>query len=99
VRNPDILSDAGKWKRAKGSGPILVGFALETDAQEVHAREKLAAKNLDLVIGNGPASFGSSQIRPLWIERDGNVRRLPEISKKALSSEIGHWLARTLPKK
>lgn len=96
VKNPDILAEAGAWKARRSAGPLLVGFALETDSLDVHARRKLSEKNLDLVIGNGPSSFGSARIRPLWIERNGRARRLPVITKKALSSEIGRWLAAAL---
>lgn len=99
VKNPDILADAGRWKKTMAAKTALVGFALETDSVEIHAKKKLLKKNLDLVIGNGPSSFGSAQIRPLWIEKSGRVRRFPEISKKALSSEIGRWLAASLPEK
>jgi phosphopantothenoylcysteine decarboxylase/phosphopantothenate--cysteine ligase len=93
VKNPDILGEAGARKRRTGRGPLLVGFALETNALEAYARKKLVEKNLDLVIGNTPRSFGSRRITPLWIERNGPARRLPSMTKNALSSEIGRWLA------
>lgn len=94
VRNPDILAEAGERKRRIGRGPLLVGFALETGALEARAKGKLRAKSLDLVIGNTPASFGSEAIKPLWIEKSGLVRRLPRMTKKALSSEIARWISR-----
>jgi phosphopantothenoylcysteine decarboxylase / phosphopantothenate---cysteine ligase len=91
VRNPDILEDAGRWKGKKRQ-LILVGFALETNQLDRRAIAKLKGKNLDLIIGNSPESFGSSSIRPLWIEKSGTKRRLGRITKKALSSRIARWL-------
>jgi len=96
LKNPDILANAGAFKRKSGKGPVLVGFALETRALEASSRKKLREKNLDLIIGNTPASFGSDRIRPLWIEKSGSLRRFPVMTKKALSSEIGRWLAAAL---
>jgi phosphopantothenoylcysteine decarboxylase / phosphopantothenate---cysteine ligase len=92
VSNPDILAQAGRWK-GRRPRPILVGFALETRNVEREARRKLAAKNLDLVIGNTPESFASPSIRPVWIERGAPAQTLPRMSKKALSSRISRWLA------
>lgn len=97
VRNPDILADAGRWKGARPR-PLLVGFALETHRLESYARRKLRDKNLDLVIGNSPDSFGSPSIRPLWLERNGSALRLPRLTKKALSSHLVQWLSRRLTK-
>jgi phosphopantothenoylcysteine decarboxylase / phosphopantothenate---cysteine ligase len=92
VPNPDILAEAGRWKRAR-SRPVLIGFALETGGVEAAARGKLQRKNLDLVIGNTPESFASAAIRPVWIERGAPALRLPRMTKKALSSRISRWLA------
>ncbi len=45
----DILATLGKRKQA---GQILVGFALETQNEEEHAKGKLVKKNLDLIVLN-----------------------------------------------
>src|SRR5574341_1319654 len=45
---PDILGELGKRKK----GQILVGFAAETDDVVANARDKLAKKNLDLLVAN-----------------------------------------------
>ena len=95
IANPDILLDAGRWKRSRAR-PLLVGFALETHDLEREARRKLIAKNLDLIIGNSPDTFSSPSIKPLWIERDGLPRALSRQSKKALSSLIARWTFRRL---
>ncbi len=48
-KTEDILANLGKLKKKK---QFLVGFALETENEEAHAKAKLAKKNLDLIILN-----------------------------------------------
>ena len=45
----DILASLGKQKTTK---QILVGFALETNQEEMYAKDKLERKNLDLIVLN-----------------------------------------------
>ena len=52
----DILSDLGKSKKAN---QILVGFALETDNEQVNARKKLVKKNLDIIVLNSLNDAGA----------------------------------------
>jgi phosphopantothenoylcysteine decarboxylase/phosphopantothenate--cysteine ligase len=92
LRNPDILAEAGREKKKRKSFPLLIGFSLETENMEKFALKKLKAKNLDLIIGNGPRSFSSRTIRPLWAERSGERRRLPLMSKKNLALKIARWM-------
>ncbi len=49
TRTPDSLQWLGENKKAK---QILIGFAMETDNLEEHAREKIGRKKLDWVVGN-----------------------------------------------
>jgi phosphopantothenoylcysteine decarboxylase / phosphopantothenate---cysteine ligase len=52
-RTKDILADLGSMRAGLGSaGPILVGFAAETDDVLVKAREKRARKKVDLIVAN-----------------------------------------------
>lgn len=46
--NPDVLAEVA----ALDDGPFTVGFAAETENLEVHAREKLKNKKLDMVAAN-----------------------------------------------
>lgn len=97
VKNPDILAEVGRMNphpalSPKGRGRLLVGFALETDNLEKNGLKKLREKNLDLIIANDPASFSSSHIRPLWMERNGNPRRLGKMSKQKLAQKLAQWL-------
>lgn len=48
-KTEDILATLG---RLKTENQILIGFALETENEEEHAKGKLARKNLDLIILN-----------------------------------------------
>jgi len=50
VRNPDIAGWAGHHRN--GARPYLVGFAAESENLLEAAREKLAEKNLDLIVAN-----------------------------------------------
>lgn len=48
IKNKDIVSEvAHRDKR-----PFVVGFAAETQDMEKHAKDKLARKNLDMLVGN-----------------------------------------------
>jgi phosphopantothenoylcysteine decarboxylase/phosphopantothenate--cysteine ligase len=48
VKNPDILKTMGDKKMNQ----FLVGFALETQNEEDHAKSKLEKKNLDMIVLN-----------------------------------------------
>jgi phosphopantothenoylcysteine decarboxylase/phosphopantothenate--cysteine ligase len=94
VRNPDVLMNAGKWKKTSGRDhPLLVGYALETGRIEQAMKTKMKEKNLDLIIGNTPDSFAGETITPLWLERGGKIRRYPRMSKKNLGEKIFMWAA------
>ncbi|SMD38146.1 phosphopantothenoylcysteine decarboxylase / phosphopantothenate--cysteine ligase [Reichenbachiella faecimaris] len=49
IKNKDIAAEMGKRKLAH---QINVGFALETEKEELYAQEKLAKKNFDLIVLN-----------------------------------------------
>lgn len=87
-KNPDILAELGQNKE----GRLLVGFAAETADLEANARQKLAQKNLDLVVANDVSQEGAgfdidtNIVRLLF--RDGHVEELPQMSKE----EVAHRL-------
>lgn len=56
VKNVDIAATLGKSKRPE---QFSVGFALETNNEEVNAREKLHRKNFDLVVLNSLRDAGA----------------------------------------
>lgn len=71
-KNVDIASELGKVKRA---GQIHVGFALETENEELHAKSKLDKKNFDLIVLNSAkedgAGFQHDTNRVKIFHRDG----------------------------
>ena len=51
-RTPDILGDLGSRRLAKGGGPVLVGFAAETEDVLRRAGAKRDRKHIDLIVAN-----------------------------------------------
>jgi len=84
----DILKEVGK----KNAGSVLVGFALETHDGVKHAKEKLKAKKLDLIVLNNPqekgAGFGTDTNVVTIISRSGKVEKLPKMSKFEVAHEL-----------
>jgi phosphopantothenoylcysteine decarboxylase/phosphopantothenate--cysteine ligase len=56
VPNPDIAAALGKMKTEK---QVMVGFALETNDEEVNAKKKLEKKNLDFIVLNSLQNKGT----------------------------------------
>jgi phosphopantothenoylcysteine decarboxylase / phosphopantothenate---cysteine ligase len=84
----DILKELGSRK----NGMVLVGFAAETENHTANAREKLKAKNLDLIVVNpasGPDSaFDSDMNHATIIDASGQAEEIPPVSKHALADKI-----------
>ncbi|HEV3142160.1 MAG TPA: bifunctional phosphopantothenoylcysteine decarboxylase/phosphopantothenate--cysteine ligase CoaBC [Vicinamibacterales bacterium] len=51
-RTTDILKELGQQRFQSGAGPILVGFAAETEDVVARARAKREAKHADLIVAN-----------------------------------------------
>ncbi len=51
TRTPDILAELGRGRQGSAL-PILVGFAAETGDPRPRARQKLASKQIDLIVAN-----------------------------------------------
>ena len=85
---PDILAELGREK-----GPrILVGFAAETERLVENARDKLARKHADIIIGNDVTQEGAgfdsdTNIVTLYL-RDGREVPLPKLSKFEVANRI-----------
>ena len=88
VENPDIAAAVGA---AKKPGQTLVGFAAETTDVTDHAKEKLAKKNLDLIVANDVtkpgAGFNVDTNIATLITADGMEER-PLQTKKQLAEDI-----------
>lgn len=87
VRTPDVLAEVGSRP-----GLVKVGFAAESHEVLKHAREKVAAKGLDLIVANDisePGSgFGVDTNRIVIIDRDGAEEELPQMTKYEASWRI-----------
>ena len=86
-KTKDIARELGKVKGTRK----IVGFALETDNEQMNAEKKLAEKNLDMIVLNSlrdeGAGFGHDTNKVTFI--DGSSREeLPLVSKAEVAERI-----------
>jgi phosphopantothenoylcysteine decarboxylase/phosphopantothenate--cysteine ligase len=90
VRTPDILGELGKARRGADT-PLLIGFAAETGDPRPRARQKLAAKQVDLIVANDvsreDAGFDTDTNAAVFISADGEIEQ-PLQLKTELASKI-----------
>ena len=93
---PDILAELGERR----PGPVLVGFAAETDQLESAGRAKLAAKHLDLIVvnrvGREGTGFGSDTNEAMLLSADGDDVALERWTKAELARLVVDRLAALL---
>ncbi len=98
TRTPDILAGMGKRWGGRDSGPVLVGFAAETEALVANARKKLAAKRCDLVVANKVgrpgAGFASDRNRVTLV--GPGERANIEGTKEQVAEAILDWVVPVL---
>ncbi len=84
----DILAALGAAK----AGQFLVGFAAETERLVEQAAGKMAAKRVDLMVGNDVASpdsgFEVDTNRAVLLAPDGTIETLPHMTKIELAETI-----------
>ncbi|MGA2483698.1 MAG: bifunctional phosphopantothenoylcysteine decarboxylase/phosphopantothenate--cysteine ligase CoaBC [Candidatus Acidiferrales bacterium] len=84
----DILADVARQKGDR----ILVGFAAETDHVAEHAREKLAGKNVDLIVANDVTAPGAGFDRDTNVvtlyARDGREQALERMAKRDVAQRV-----------
>ncbi|MCM1067434.1 MAG: bifunctional phosphopantothenoylcysteine decarboxylase/phosphopantothenate--cysteine ligase CoaBC [Muribaculaceae bacterium] len=89
VKNPDIAATLGARKRP---GQLMVGFALETGSGLANAEEKLARKNLDMIVLNTladkGAGFGTDTNKVTIIKAGGHIDSFGLKNKKEVASDI-----------
>ena len=87
-RNPDILQELGQKKNRQ----FLVGFAAETHDLEAYAKEKIAKKNLDMIVANdvtaSGAGFGTETNIVKFLYPDGGKKELDCMSKRAVADKL-----------
>jgi phosphopantothenoylcysteine decarboxylase/phosphopantothenate--cysteine ligase len=96
VPNPDILRELA---RGKGSR-VHVGFALQCEDDPAtaldRAREKLAEKDLDWIVLNGPIALGGEVGSYALIGRSEPPRDLGRLSKGALAAVLFDTVEKSL---
>jgi phosphopantothenoylcysteine decarboxylase/phosphopantothenate--cysteine ligase len=89
AKTKDILKTLGEKKQ---KGQILVGFALETNNEEDFAKEKLKAKNADLIVLNSlndkGAGFGHDTNKITIFGKEGQVFRFDKQTKTLVAKDI-----------
>jgi phosphopantothenoylcysteine decarboxylase/phosphopantothenate--cysteine ligase len=83
---PDILAAASR------PGLISVGFAAESQSLVEHARGKLQAKGLHLIVANDitdpDSGFGVDTNRVTFLDRNGLVEEMPLLTKYEVAHQI-----------
>jgi phosphopantothenoylcysteine decarboxylase/phosphopantothenate--cysteine ligase len=86
--NPDILAEVA----ARATGAFIVGFAAETTDVAAHARAKLEAKGIDLLVANDVSrrdiGFDAEDNEVLFVDRWGGARALARMPKSAVADAI-----------
>ena len=97
-RTHDIAAELGKIK----GGRITVGFALETDNEEINAQAKLVSKNFDFIVLNSlrdeGAGFGVDTNKVAIIDRSSR-EELPLMSKRDVARKIVDRIEKSFCKK
>jgi phosphopantothenoylcysteine decarboxylase/phosphopantothenate--cysteine ligase len=98
-KTPDILADLGSRRLAAGKGPVLVGFAAETEDVVPRAIAKRERKHVDLIVANdvsrSDAGFDVDTNVVTIVGPDG-VDPLPHQSKSGVAGEILNRVERLL---
>jgi phosphopantothenoylcysteine decarboxylase/phosphopantothenate--cysteine ligase len=98
-KNPDILAELGQRRLAAGRGPMLVGFAAETDDVVARARAKRERKRVDVIVANdvsrADAGFDVDANAVTIVDAHG-AETIPLQSKSAVAAAILTHLERLL---
>lgn len=88
VKNPDILQGLG----SKKSHQILVGFAAETEHVIKYGQDKVAKKNLDMLVANdvskSNAGFNVDTNEGYFLYPDKEPEEMPNMKKSDLARHI-----------
>jgi phosphopantothenoylcysteine decarboxylase / phosphopantothenate---cysteine ligase len=90
-RTPDILGDLGCRRRTSGQGPLLVGFAAETENVVAQAVAKRERKHVDLIVANdvsrSDSGFDVETNEVTFVGADG-IEPLPVQSKARVAAAL-----------
>ena len=87
-KTKDILASLGEQKKNQ----FLIGFALETENEMEHAKQKIQKKNLDLIVLNSlndqGAGFGQPTNKVTFISKDFEVEPKELKTKEEVAQDI-----------
>ncbi|SDE46322.1 bifunctional phosphopantothenoylcysteine decarboxylase/phosphopantothenate--cysteine ligase CoaBC [Riemerella columbipharyngis] len=95
VKNPDILKTMGEKKNHQ----YLVGFALETENEELNAKTKLDKKNLDMIVLNSLKDKGAgfqSDTNKIKIITKGDIIEFPVKPKNEVADDILNFIEKNI---
>jgi phosphopantothenoylcysteine decarboxylase/phosphopantothenate--cysteine ligase len=90
-KTPDILGDLGQRRVSKGGGPLLVGFAAETENVVAHATAKREKKHADFIVANDVSRSDAGfdvDTNAVTIVGPGGAESLPLQPKSRVAAEI-----------
>jgi phosphopantothenoylcysteine decarboxylase/phosphopantothenate--cysteine ligase len=90
-RTPDILGELGRRRLASGRGPLLVGFAAETERVEEQGAAKRQRKQVDLIVANDVARSDAGfdvDTNAVTIVGESGSETLPLLPKSQVAAEI-----------
>ena len=96
IKNPDIASELGKLKKLN---QIHVGFALETNNEEVNAAGKLKKKNFDMIVLNSLNDSGAGfkgDTNKISIIEENNIHKFELKSKTEVAKDIVNKIIETI---
>lgn len=88
VANPDIIAGLGARNARLKKRKALCAFALETGARLANARQKLAAKRVDLVVANGPEALQGTRTSLTLVRAGMRPRNIGPVSKTRAAGAI-----------
>ena len=97
TKTTDILATLGSSKK---ENQLLIGFALETNNEIEHAKDKLQRKNLDFIVLNSMqdkgAGFAHDTNKVSVISRNGDIESFELKSKDEVAADICNLVLREL---
>lgn len=97
---PDILQEVAKQKVKTHYPNISVGFAAESQDLIKNAQSKLIRKKLDLIVANDisaeDAGFGVETNRVTLIKANGEIEKLPLLTKAEVAGVVMHQIVELL---
>jgi phosphopantothenoylcysteine decarboxylase/phosphopantothenate--cysteine ligase len=102
AENPDILLAVAAQRRKLGKPAVVVGFAAETNDLLENARDKLARKEMTLIVANdvsaADAGFAVDTNRVVLLGADGSRESLPLMNKEEVAQRVVEWVMAALRK-